>query len=149
MSSSPALTIEWLVKFLEHRIADRRVLRLIQKWMAAGVIENGDVDGDVWRAFRKGHRHRRCSRTSTCTTSLTCGPTSGGVGTRAAMLIIVRFADDSVVGFEYREDAERFWADLRDRLAEFRLELNAEKTRLIEFGRFAAERREKRGLGQA
>jgi hypothetical protein len=63
-------------------------------------------------------------------------------------MVIVRFADDFVVGFECREDAERFWADLRDRLAEFSLELNAEKTRLIEFGRFAAERRAARGLGR-
>ena len=60
----------------------------------------------------------------------------------------MRFADDAVVGFEHRDDAERFWADLRDRLAKFSLELNAEKTRLIEFGRFAAERRKARGLGK-
>ncbi len=63
-------------------------------------------------------------------------------------VVIVRFADDAVVGFERREDAERFWADLRDRLARFNLKLNAEKTRLIEFGRFAAERRAARGLGK-
>ena len=63
-------------------------------------------------------------------------------------MVIVRFADDAVVGFEHQDDAERFWADLRDRLAEFGLELNAEKTRLIEFGRFAAERRAARGLGK-
>ena len=62
--------------------------------------------------------------------------------------MIVRFADDFVVGFEYREDAERFWADLRERLAQFHLELNAEKTRLIEFGRFAARDRQARGLGK-
>jgi len=63
-------------------------------------------------------------------------------------MVIVRFADDAVVGFEHQDDAERFWADLRDRLAKFNLELNAEKTRLIEFGRFAAERRAARGLGK-
>jgi len=62
--------------------------------------------------------------------------------------VIVRFADDFVVGFEYREDAERFWADLRGRLATFNLELNAEKTRLIEFGRYAARNRKARGLGK-
>ena len=62
--------------------------------------------------------------------------------------MIVRFADDFVVGFEHREDAERFWADLRDRLAQFSLELNAEKTRLIEFGRYAASNRKARGLGR-
>jgi group II intron reverse transcriptase/maturase len=136
-----------LVKFLEHRIADRRVLRLIQKWLAAGVIEEGSWTAceegvpqgasaspllanvylhyvfDLWaHQWRRRHAH-------------------GDV-------VIVRFADDFVVGFEHREDAERFWADLRDRLAKFSLELNAEKTRLIEFGRFAAERRKARGLGK-
>jgi RNA-directed DNA polymerase len=63
-------------------------------------------------------------------------------------MIVLRFADDCVVGFEHRDDAERFQAELRDRLAEFSLELNAEKTRLIEFGRFAAQRRKARGLGK-
>jgi len=63
-------------------------------------------------------------------------------------VVIVRFADDFVVGFEHRGDAEQFWADLRDRLARFSLELNAEKTRLIEFGRFAAQNRKARGLGK-
>src|SRR5438093_6935502 len=62
-------------------------------------------------------------------------------------VIIVRFADDSIVGFQHRDDAERFLAELRDRLAQFGLELASEKTRLIEFGRFAAERRKARGLG--
>jgi group II intron reverse transcriptase/maturase len=135
----------WLVKFLEHRIADRRVLRLIQKWLRAGVIEDGtwskteqgtaqgasispllanvylhyvfDLWADQWR-----RRHAR-----------------GDV-------ILVRFADDYVAGFEHRDDAERFLADLRARLARFALELAPEKTRLIEFGRFAAERRTARGL---
>ena len=63
-------------------------------------------------------------------------------------MVIVRFADDAVVGFEHREDAERFWTELRDRLASFGLELAAEKTRLIEFGRFAARDRKQRGLGR-
>jgi RNA-directed DNA polymerase len=142
-----SLDHRWLEGLLEHRIADRRVLRLIQKWLAAGVIEDGawtdSVEGvpqgasvspllgnvylhyvfDLW-AHQWRTRHAR-----------------GDV-------IIVRFADDAVVGFEHRDDAERFWADLRGRLAEFSLELNAEKTRLIEFGRFAAERRNARGLGK-
>jgi RNA-directed DNA polymerase len=137
----------WLERFLEHRIADRRVLRLIQKWLRAGVIEDGewskteegtaqgasvspllanvylhyvfDLWADQWR-----RRHAR-----------------GDV-------IFVRFADDYVAGFEHREDAERFLADLRDRFAEFCLELAAEKTRLIEFGRFAARDRERRGVSK-
>jgi RNA-directed DNA polymerase len=137
----------WMLKFLEHRIADRRLLRLIRKWLKAGVIEDGEwsetpegaAQGasvspllsnvylhyvfDLW-ADRWRRRHAR-----------------GDV-------VIVRFADDYVVGFEYRNDAERFLADLRGRLAKFSLELAAEKTRLIEFGRFAAERRRARGLGK-
>ena len=136
----------WL-RFLEHRIADRRLLRLVQKWMSAGVIENGEwsetVEGtpqgasvspllanvylhyvfDLW-ADRWRRRQAR------------------------GEVIIVRYADDYIVGFEHREDAERFLAELRERLARFGLELAAEKTRLIEFGRFAAERRRARGLGK-
>jgi len=142
-----SLDHRWLERFVGHRIADRRVLRLIQRWMAVGVIEEGswtrvedgvpqgasaspllanvylhyvlDLWADQWR-----RRHAR-----------------GDV-------VIVRFADDFVVGFEHRDDAERFWSDLRDRLATFSLELNAEKTRLIQFGRFAAQQRQKRGLGK-
>jgi group II intron reverse transcriptase/maturase len=137
----------WMARFLEHRIADRRVLRLIQKWLDAGVIENGDwldtMEGtpqgasvspllanvylhyvfDLW-ADRWRRRRAR------------------------GEVIIVRFADDYIVGFQHRDDAERFLAELRDRLAQFSLELAAEKTRLIEFGKFAAERRQKRGLGK-
>jgi group II intron reverse transcriptase/maturase len=137
----------WLERFVEHRIADRRVLRLIQKWLAAGVIENGS-----WTAFDEGVPQ-----------GASVSPLLANVylhyvfdlwahqwRTRHARgdVVIVRFADDFVVGFEYRDDAERFWADLRDRLAKFSLELNAEKTRLIEFGRFAVERRAARGLGK-
>ena len=137
----------WLEKFLEHRIADRRVLRLIRKWLNAGVIEDGNwsetIEGspqgasaspllanvylhyvfDRWaRQWRRQHAH-------------------GDV-------IIVRFADDLVAGFEHRSDAQRFLADLRERFAKFGLELHPEKTRLIEFGRFAAQRRRARGLGK-
>ena len=73
---------DWLGKFLRHRIADERVLRLIGRWLAAGVIEGGE--GLIARrAHRRGHRYHRCSRTCTCTTSWTCGPTGGGDGTRA------------------------------------------------------------------
>jgi RNA-directed DNA polymerase len=142
-----SLDHSWLVKFLEHRIADRRVLRLIGKWLAAGVIEDGS-----WTAFDEGVPQ-----------GASVSPLLGNVyahyvfdlwahqwRTRHARgeVVIVRFADDFVVGFEHRDDAERFWADLRERLARFSLELNAEKTRLIEFGRYAAERRQARGLGK-
>ena len=142
-----SLDHQWLLKFLEHRIADRRVLRLIQKWLAAGVIEKGS-----WTAFEEGVPQ-----------GASASPLLANVYAHYALdlwahqwrrrhasgdVIIVRWADDFVVGFEHRKDAERFQGELRDRLAEFGLELNAEKTRLIEFGRFAAERRATRGLGK-
>jgi group II intron reverse transcriptase/maturase len=138
---------DWLRRFLEHRIADRRVLRLIDKWLAAGVVEDGtwspttqgSVQGasaspllanvylhhvfDLWADWWR-HHHAR-----------------GDV-------IVVRFADDVTVGFQYRDDAERFWADLADRFGKFSLGLHPDKTRLIEFGRFAATNRARRGLGK-
>jgi RNA-directed DNA polymerase len=137
----------WMLKFLEHRIADKRMLRLIRKWLKAGVIERGEwsetVEGtpqgasvspllsnvylhhvfDLWaRQWRR--RHARGD------------------------MVLVRFADDYVAGFQHRDDAERFLAELRDRLAKFSLELQAEKTRLIRFGRFAAQQRTQRDLGK-
>ncbi len=142
-----SLDHQWLMKFLEHRIADKRVLRLIQKWLAAGVIENGS-----WTAFEEGVPQ-----------GASVSPLLANVyahyvldlwahqwRTRNAHgdVVIVRFADDFVVGFEHREDAERFSIELRDRLSKFGLELNAEKTRLIEFGRHAARDRAARGLGK-
>jgi group II intron reverse transcriptase/maturase len=137
----------WMLKFLEHRIADKRILRLIRKWLKAGVIERGEwsetVEGtpqgasaspllsnvylhyvfDLWA----DQWRRRYAR--------------GDV-------VLTRFADDYVAGFQHRDDAERFLAELRDRLAKFGLELHAEKTRLIRFGRFAAQQRQQRGLGK-
>jgi len=142
-----SLDHRWLERFLEHRIADKRVLRLIHKWLAAGVIEKGS-----WTAYEEGVPQ-----------GASASPLLANVyahyvldlwahqwRTRHARgeMLIVRFADDFVVGFEHRDDAERFWADLRERLAKFSLELNAEKTRLIRFGRFAAQQRKERGLGR-
>src|SRR3954453_9600150 len=142
-----SLDHHWLMKFLEHRIADKRVLRLIQKWLAAGVIEKG-----AWTASEEGVPQ-----------GASVSPLLANVYLHYVFdlwahqwrqrhahgdVVIVRFADDFVVGFEHRDDAERFWADLRDRLAGFSLELNAEKTRLIQFGRFAAMNRAERGLGK-
>jgi group II intron reverse transcriptase/maturase len=142
-----AIDHQWLMKFIEHRIADKRVLRHVKKWLNAGVLEKGavarseegvpqggsispllanvylhyvfDLWADQWRA-----RHAR-----------------GDV-------IVVRFCDDFVVGFQYRQDAERFLADLRERFLRFGLELHKDKTRLIEFGRFAAQDRERQGKGK-
>ena len=135
----------WMEKFLEHRIADTRVLRLIRKWLNAGVIEDGNwsetSEGspqgasvspllanvylhyvfDRWvRQWR--HRHARGD------------------------MIVTRFADDFVVGFQHLGDAKQFLHDLRERFAKFNLELHPDKTRLIKFGRFAASDRKERGL---
>jgi group II intron reverse transcriptase/maturase len=142
-----SLDWSWLERFLEHRIADRRVLRLIQKWLRAGVIENGE-----WSKTEQGTAQ-----------GASVSPLLANVylhyvfdlwahqwRKRSARgeMILTRFADDYIVGFEHRDDAERFLAELRDRFAKFGLELHPEKTRLIEFGRFAAERRARRGLGK-
>ena len=141
------LVHEWLVKFIEHRVADRRVVRLIQKWLNAGVLEDGKrirseagtVQGgsispllanvylhyvfDLWvQRWRK--RQAR-----------------GDV-------VVVRWADDFVVGFQHRAEAERFLVELRERFAKFGLELHSDKTRLIEFGRFADSNRRGRGGGK-
>ncbi len=137
----------WLVKFIEHRVADRRVVRLIQKWLKAGVLEDGKrldsevgtVQGgsispllaniylhyvfDLWV-----HQWRRVKA--------------------RGEVIVVRFADDFVVGLEHKEDGERLLSELRERLACFGLELHAQKTRLIEFGRHAEENRDRRGEGK-
>jgi RNA-directed DNA polymerase len=137
----------WLKKFVEHRLADRRMLRLIQKWLKAGVSEDGEWSKtevgtpqgavispllaniylhyvfDLW-----AHRWRRHHA-------------SGD-------MIIVRYADDIVLGFEHRRDAERFLAAWRERLARFGLDLHSDKTRLIEFGRDAANHRKARGEGK-
>jgi group II intron reverse transcriptase/maturase len=137
----------WLGRFLEHRIADKRVLRIIQKWLKAGVIENGS-----WSEYDEGTPQ-----------GATASPLLANVYLHYVFdlwaerwrrrqargdMIIVRYADDHIAGFEHKEDAERFLADLAERFAEFGLELKAEKTRLIEFGRFAARDREARGLGK-
>jgi group II intron reverse transcriptase/maturase len=137
----------WLVKFVEHRIADRRVVRLIRKWLSAGVLEDGvrthSAEGtpqggsispllaniylhyvfDLWaHRWRQKHGH---------------GDT-----------IIVRYADDFIVGFEHKADAEQFMMDLRARCRTFHLELHPEKTHLIEFGPLAASNRKRRGEGK-
>jgi RNA-directed DNA polymerase len=138
---------EWLMKFLQHRVADVRILRLIQKWLKAGVMEDGqrsetemgtpqgsgispllaniylhyvfDLWVDAWR--------KKCAQ--------------GDV-------IVVRYADDSVLGFQYQAEADRFLEDLRERLKKFGLDLHPEKTRRIAFGRFADQDRRRRGEGK-
>ncbi len=137
----------WLERFLEHRIADRRVLRLIQKWLGAGVIEDG-----VWSESVEGTPQGASVSTLLANVYLHYAFDLWVHQWRSRQargdVIAVRFADDAVVGFEHRDDAERFLADLRERFAKFNLELAAEKTRLIEFGRFAAPNRRARGLSK-
>jgi RNA-directed DNA polymerase len=138
---------DWLIRFVGHRIGDKRIVRLIIKWLKSGVLEEGQwmetTEGtpqgavispllaniylhyayDLWVNQWRG-RHARGD------------------------MVVVRFADDTVVGFQHRDDGERFVADLKERLDEFALSLHPEKTRLIEFGKYAAERRARRGEGK-
>jgi group II intron reverse transcriptase/maturase len=138
---------EWLIRFVEHRIGDPRIVRLIQKWLKVGILEDGVVSAsdrgtgqgsvispllaniylhyvlDLW-----AERWRRREATGD--------------------MIIVRYADDIVVGFEREMDARRFLDAMRERFESFSLSLHPEKTRLIEFGRFAAANRKRRGLGK-
>jgi group II intron reverse transcriptase/maturase len=141
------LNHDWLVKFIEHRVADRRIVRLIRKWLNAGVLEDGKrirkeegtVQGgsispllsnvylhyvfDLWVQWWRSKRAH-------------------------GEVIVVRFADDWVAGFQYKADAQQFLQELKERFARFGLELHPDKTRLIEFGRFAAENRNDRGQGK-
>lgn len=138
---------EWLVRFLEHRIGDKRIIRLIRKWLRAGILEDGIVTVDdrgtgqgsvispllanvylhyVFDLWAQRWRQREAT----------------------GDMIIVRYADDVIVGFEREDDARRFLDAMRARLEEFALSLHPDKTRLIEFGRFAAVDRKQRGLGK-
>jgi len=137
----------WLMKFLEHRIADRRVLRLIRKWLKAGVIEDGS-----WSEMPEGTPQGGSASPLLANVYLhyvldRWARTWRNRQARGDM-IIVRWADDFVVGFEHQGDAKQFLWDLRERFAKFSLELNADKTRLVQFGRFAAQNRAERGLGK-
>jgi len=137
----------WLIRFLQHRINDPRIIRLIQKWLKAGILEDGVVtisdtgtgQGSVaspllsnvylhyvFDLWAERWRRREAS----------------------GDMIIVRYADDIIVGFECETDARRFWGALRERMEEYALSLHPDKTRLIEFGRFAADQRARRGLGK-
>jgi group II intron reverse transcriptase/maturase len=137
----------WLVQFVEHRIGDRRVVRLIQKWLKAGVMEQGQ-----WNETKEGSPQGAVISPVLANLYLHYVLDLWVEAWRKKQargdVIIVRYADDAVLGFEHREDAEQFLEQLRERLAKFGLELHPEKTRLIEFGRFAAEHRKKRGEGK-
>ena len=142
-----AVSQQWLVRFLEHRIGDKRITRLIQKWLRAGILEDGVVAVDD-RGTGQGS---------------VISPLLGNIYLHYVLdlwarrwrqreatgdMIIVRYADDVVVGFEHEGDARRFLDAMRARLEEFTLSLHPDKTRLIEFGRSAAARRKESGLGK-
>jgi RNA-directed DNA polymerase len=138
---------EWMVKFVEHRMADTRIVRLIQKWLKAGVMEDGrwfeteegTPQGSViWPILANLYLHY----------GLDVWAKAWREKVAQGAMIIVRYADDAVLGFQYREDAERFLEQLRERLRKFGLELHPDQTRLIEFGRFATARRRRRGEGK-
>jgi group II intron reverse transcriptase/maturase len=137
----------WMLKLLEHRIADRRVLRLIRKWLKAGVIEKGKWSATVQGAAQGASASPLLSNVYLHYVFDLWADQWRRRDARGDV-ITVRFADDYIVGFEHQADAQRFLDELRDRLAQFSLELAPEKTRLIEFGRFAARDRKRRGEGK-
>ncbi len=137
----------WLMKFLEHRIADKRILRLIHKWLAAGVIEDGNWSETPEGASQGGSASPFLANVYLHYVLDRWARTWRKRHARGEM-IIVRWADDFVVGFQHLGDAKRFLEDLRERFAKFNLELHPDKTRLIEFGRFAAKNRKARGLSK-
>jgi group II intron reverse transcriptase/maturase len=142
-----SLDRDWLMRFLRHRIADERVLRLVGKWLAAGVIEEGRLS-DTGRGSPQGASLSPLLANVYLHYVLDLWAEWWRKRHARGDMIIVRFADDFITGFQYQDDAERFLADLRGRLAEFSLELHPDKTRLIEFGRLAARRRAARGEGK-
>jgi RNA-directed DNA polymerase len=138
---------EWLIRFLEHRIGDRRIIRLIQKWLKAGILEDGVVSVSA-RGTGQGSVISPLLANTYLHYVLDLWAVRWRRRQATGDMIIVRYADDFIVGFQHESDARRFLDEMRERLQEFALSLHPEKTRLIEFGRFAAERRKRRGLGK-
>jgi len=138
---------EWMVKFLQHRIGDRRILRLIKKWLRAGVLEDGE-----WSETEKGTPQGSVISPLLANAYLhyvfDLWVQHWRKHRATGEIIVVRYADDMVLGFQYRADAERFLQEWRGRLQKFGLELHPDKTRLIEFGRFAATNLKERGKGK-
>src|SRR5918995_1590817 len=135
---------DWLVRFLNHRIRDPRIIRLIQKWLKAGVLEEGVV---TVSETGTGQGSVISPLLANIYLHYACDLSAKRWRQREATgdMIIVRYADDIVVGFQHETDARQFLDMVRDRLEEFSLTLHPEKTRLIEFGRYAASKRKRRG----
>lgn len=138
---------DWMIKFVEHRVGDKRIVRLIQKWLKAGVLEDGR-----WRATEEGTPQ-----------GAVISPLLANLYLHYVLdlwvdqwrqrqaqgeVIIVRYADDAVLGFQNRETAQLFLEQVRERLRQFGLELHPEKTRLIEFGHHASKSRKQQGKGK-
>ncbi len=137
----------WLIRFLEHRIRDRRIVRLVRKWLTAGVLEEGR-----WIETREGTPQGAVISPFLANVYLhyvyDLWVRQWRQRHAAGQMIVIRYADDTIVGFEHSQDAERFLLDLSTRLAQFGLGLHPDKTRLIEFGRHAVVSRQVRGLGK-
>ena len=138
---------EWLIRFLEHRIGDRRIIRLIQKWLKASILEE-EVLTVSDRGTGQGTVISPLLANIYLHYTLDLWATRWRQREATGDMIFVRYADDFIVGMQHESDARRFLDEMRKRLREFALSLHPEKTRLIEFGRFAAERRQRCGLGK-
>jgi RNA-directed DNA polymerase len=138
---------EWLIKFVEHRIGDRRIIRLIRKWLKAGILEDGVVTVSD-RGTGQGAVISPLLANIYLHYVLDLWAERWRRREASGDMIIVRYADDFIVGFQHETDGRRFLDMMRERLGEFALSLHPEKTRLIEFGRFAANNRKARGLGK-
>jgi len=142
-----AIDREWLMKFVEHRIADRRIHRLIQKWLKAGVLENGEVR-QTERGTVQGGSISPLLANIYLHYAFDLWAQQWREREAKGDVIVVRYADDFIVGFQHKWEAERFLSELKERFAKFKLELHPDKTRLIEFGPWAAKNRAERGEGK-
>jgi len=130
----------WMIQFMGHRVADPRILRLIRKWLKAGVMEEGK-----WSEPQTGTPISPLLANVYLHYSFDLWVNVWRQIWAQGEVVVVRYADDTIVGFQYQTDADRFLENLRERLAKFGLELHPDKTRRIEFGRFAEENRKRRG----
>ena len=142
-----AVSQEWLIRFLEHRIGDRRIIRLIQKWLKAGVLEDGAVKTSD-RGTGQGSVISPLLANVYLHYVFDLWANQWRRREARGDMIVTRYADDIVIGFEHENDARRFLELMRARFEKFALTLHPEKTRLIEFGRYATHNRARRGLGK-